>query len=249
MRFDPVFYLQTYSLPHVIAVIGDDHRTVDPGHLGKNVDKIGIILFQTNLDIHFDCTPDGRFALDRGAGHILGQKLSGSDLRIVIGAVEHHHIWMAVRLLIDKHQQNQPDADAANHRQRNHACRKDDACTNRPEQKGNIQRVLDCGTKTHDGQRADHTKGKNHIGGDCQNDDGGNHRQGHQRRAEAGGIHHTAVGLFVDEKDKQTDAEGQHDGQQHIQDADGGYIFQKAGFKNILKSHSKDYSFFVVLFC
>ena len=58
-----------------------------------------------------------------------------------------------------------------------------------------------------------------------------------QRRAEACRIHHPTVGFLVDEEDKQTNAEGKHNGQNHIKQTDGGYVFQKAGLENIVETH------------
>ena len=50
-----------------------------------------------------------------------------------------------------------------------------------------------------------------------------------------GGIHHAAVGLFIDEEDEQAHAKGKHNGQDHIQHCDAGHIFQKFDLKISLK--------------
>lgn len=83
-----------------------------------------------------------------------------------------------------------------------------------------------------------------YIRGYCENNDGCNHSQSNERCAKTCGIHHTTVGFLIDEEDKQTNAKGQHNGQQHIKNSDRRYIFQKTGLENIVESH--DYSFIVV---
>ena len=156
---------------------------------------------------------------------------------------------MGVRLLIDEYQQDQTDAHAADDGKGDHACGKNNACTDCPEQECNIQRIFDSGTETNDGERTDHTERQNHIGSYGENDDGCNHGQGNQRSTEACGIHHTTIGFLVNEEDEKTNAEGQHDGQQHIQYADRRYVFQKTGLENIIEIHCLGYSFaLLVLF-
>ena len=145
--------------------------------------------------------------------------------------------------LEDLHQQDQTDAHAADDGKGDHACGEDNACADCPEQERNVQRIFNRSTETNDRQRTDHTEGQNDVGRYGEDDYGSDHRQRDQRSTEACGIHHTTIGFLVNEEDKKTDAEGQHDGQQHIQYADRRYVFQKTGFENIIEIHCLGYSF------
>ena len=55
------------------------------------------------------------------------------------------------------------DANTADNRKRNHSCRKNNTCADRPKQKGNVKRVFNSGTKTNDRERTDHTERQNHV--------------------------------------------------------------------------------------
>jgi hypothetical protein len=69
--------LPDISLPHIIAVVGNNYSAVNTGHFGKNVDKIGIVFLQTDFNVHFNSTASGRFALDCASGYILCKELFG----------------------------------------------------------------------------------------------------------------------------------------------------------------------------
>lgn len=145
---------------------------------------------------------------------------------------------MSVGGFVDEDQQNNADTDAADDRQGDHACGQYDARADGSEQERDVQRILDGSPEADDGQGAHHTQGQNDVGSHGENDDGRDHGQGDQGGAETGGIHDAPVGFLVDEKDKQANAKGQHNGQKHVKETDGRDVFQKAGFENVIKSHS-----------
>ena len=145
-----------------------------------------------------------------------------------------------MRFLVGKDKQNNADDHAADDCQRDHAGGQNDAHGNGPEEEGNVQRLLDGSAEADDGQSTHHTEGQHHIAGDCQNHKGGDHGQGNQSDTEAGGIHHTGEGLFIDHEDKKAQTEGKNKGDAHIQQTDAGHILQKAGFEDIIESHSEN---------
>ncbi len=58
-------FVSGHMLPHIIPVIGNDDRTVDARHFRKGVDKIGIVVFQTDFDIKLYGAFCCGFAFDR----------------------------------------------------------------------------------------------------------------------------------------------------------------------------------------
>ncbi len=128
---------------------------------------------------------------------------------------------------VDKDEQDNADQQAANDCQWNQPCRQHDADRNRPEEKGDIQRLLDGGTEADDGQGAYHTKGKYHIGSHSKNDKGCDHGEGDQRHAETGRVHNAGKGLFIDKKDEHADAESQQQRQRHVENTDTGDIIEE----------------------
>ena len=220
-------------LAHVLAVVADQNGAFNAGDLGQGIDKAGVFILQANFGVELHgIGPDG-FALDDALFHLGLKEIHGVLLGILIGAVENHHIGGYMALFFGEHQQHQADEHAAQHRQGDHAGGQNDARGDGPEEEGNVQGFLDGCSETDDGQSAYHAQGKHHIGGDGQNDKGGDHGQAHQCHAKAGGIHDPGIGLAVDEKDEKAYGKGQTQGQHHVQDRNAGHIFQKAGFENI----------------
>ena len=151
--------------------------------------------------------------------------------------MHHQNIRGIRRFLFGKGKEDCPNKDAAEYRQRDQARRQHNAHRNRPEQEGDIHGLFDRGAEPDNGQSAHHAQRQHDVAHHRHNQQGGNKRQSNQCYTEAGRIHHAAVALFIDEKDKQSQQKGQYHGNHHVQYGDGGDILQKAGFENILKGH------------
>ena len=89
-------------------------------------------------------------------------------------------------LAVGEQQQDQSDHDAADHGQRDKAGGQNNADRDGPEQEGDVQRLLDRGAESHDGQCADHAEGQDHVAGDGEDHERRDHRQRHEGHTEAG---------------------------------------------------------------
>ena len=63
-----------------------------------------------------------------------------------------------MRFTVHENEKDDADEKTSENHQRDHACRKNDTCRNCPEQKCDIQRLLDGGTETHDGKSSHHAQ-------------------------------------------------------------------------------------------
>ena len=143
------------------------------------------------------------------------------------------NIGVAVDLLVGEDDEDDTDQNAAKDGQGEEAGGQHNANGDGPEQKGDVQRLLDGGPEPDNGKGAHHTQGEDHVGGDGQNDQSGNHGHGDQGSAKAGRVHDAIVGLFVHQEDKQSQSKGQQQSDHHVRDGDGGDVFQKAGRENV----------------
>ena len=156
----------------------------------------------------------------------------------MVPAGEDHDIGVPVGLFVYKQQKDQADHHTADHCQGDHSRCENDAGRDGPEQERDVQRLFDGRAETDDGQRAHHAQRQDHVGGDGQDDLRGDHGEGDQRDAEGGGIHHALIRFFINKENEQAGAEGEGNGQHHVQRADGSHVFQKAGFENITECHT-----------
>ena len=234
------------SLSHVIPVVADQAGAGDALHLGECVDKIRVVVLQADFQIQLDRSLYGAFALDDAPLQPFFQKGRRTFFGGGIRAGKDEDVGIAMGFPVDEREQDHPDEHAADDRQRNHSGGQHDAVGDGPEQEGDIQRLLDGRAEADDGEGADHAQGEDHVGRDCKNHDGGDHGEGHQGRAEAGGIHDPLIGFFIDEENEHSDAEGQNQSQDHVEKADACHILQKTGFENIAESHNEIVPFFFV---
>ena len=99
--------------------------------------------------------------------------------------------------------QHQAHKGAAQHRQEEKAGSQHNAHSDGPEEEGDVHGFLNGGAEPDDGQGAHHTQGEHHVAGHRQDQQGGDQRQGDEGYPEAGGVHHAAVALLIDQKDEQ----------------------------------------------
>ncbi len=71
-----------------------------------------------------------------------------------------------------------------------------------------VQRVLDRGAETHDGQRTHHTERNHDVGANRQGDHGSEHSHTHQGDGEAAAIDNTHIKLAIDQIDQRTRQQG-----------------------------------------
>ena len=137
----------------------------------------------------------------------------------------------------DFHQQNvhQRNGHGAHERNQIQARAAGDAHCHGPEQKAHIQRILDRGAVTHNGQRTDHTKRQNHVGTDDDYDEACDQAGHHQQNVEVVIVDHA----FEEEAINRIDDHAAHERRQQRHDKPLGRevarLLQKAAFENIRK--------------
>ncbi len=210
--------------------------------LGKLVDKVGVRIFEANLQIQFDRTGRDALAFQRMLCDAARDKPACRFFRRRIGAMDDQDIGIVIFRRLREEQQHDPDREAAEDSQWDEASRQHDAACDAPEQKCDLGRFFDRGPKTHDRQSADHSEREHDVAGHGENEQRRDHIERDQRNPEACGIHHAGIGALVDVEDEEAQRKGQQQRQRHIEGGDGGDIFQKAGFENILKIESHNAS-------
>ena len=126
--------------------------------------------------------------------------------------MDHQDVGGLPVLLPGERQQHKPYKEATQHRQGDQSRRQHNAHRNGPEQEGDVHGLLDGSPEADDRQSTHHAQGEDDVAGHRQDQQGSNQGKGDEGHAKAGGVHDAGVALFIDQENKQAQAESQRQG-------------------------------------